>query len=336
MAKQRDYYDILGVKRTASEGDIKSAYRKLARKYHPDVNKAPDAAEKFREATKAYEVLSDKEKRKTYDQFGAAAFERGAAGGSGGAGGFRPGGGGPGGGGVRIDFGDIFGGGGGGGSGFMGMSLDEIMEHLSGQARRGGGQRSARRSQRGPAPTGADLEHELRLDFMQAIYGTEAALQITGGDGAGGQRNQTITVKIPPGVKDAQRIRVRGKGQPGPGGPGDLYIVCRIAKHPYYRREGNDLYVDVPISISEAALGAKIDVPTIDGMTTVTVPPGTPSGRRLRLREKGVKAADGKSRGDQYVAIKIVPPEKLSDEQRQALKAFADKDVDPRAEAPWK
>lgn len=170
---------------------------------------------------------------------------------------------------------------------------------------------------------------------MQAVYGTEASLQITGGDGTGQPRSQTITVKIPAGVKDGQRIRVRGKGQPGPGGPGDLYIICRVASHPYYRREGNDLYVDVPISLSEAALGAKIDVPTIDGMLTLTIPPGTPSGRRLRLRDKGVKGADGKSRGDQYVVIKIVPPEELSDEQRKAMEAFAEHDISPRAEAPW-
>jgi curved DNA-binding protein len=333
MATQRDYYDILGVKRNASAADIKSAYRKLARKYHPDVNKAADAGAKFREATKAYEVLSDPEKRKTYDQFGPDAFERGGPG-------ARPGGpGGPGAaggpGGVRVDFrdiGDIFGGGG-GGHGFMGMSLDEIMEALGGRARRSGRRAGGGRSTRGPAPKGQDLEHTLQLDFMQALYGTQASLQITGGDGS-----QTITVKIPPGVKDGQRIRVRGKGGEGPGGAGDLYIVCQIRPHPYYRREGNDLYVDVPISVTEATLGGKIDVPTIDGMTTVTIPPGTPSGRKLRLREKGVQPADkSKSRGDQYVVVKIVPPTELSDKASELMQQFADvTDNDPRAEAPWK
>ncbi|NBB95707.1 MAG: DnaJ domain-containing protein [Planctomycetes bacterium] len=330
MAKQRDYYDILGVKRNASEADIKSAYRKLARKYHPDVNKAADAGEKFREATKAYEVLSDPEKRKTYDQFGPDAFERGGPGaGPGGPGGPQAAGG-PGG--VRVDFrdiGDIFGGG--GGHGFMGMSLDEIMEALGGRARRGGRRGGPGRG--GPAPKGQDLEHTLQLDFMQALYGTQASLQITGGDGS-----QTITVKIPPGVKDDQRIRVRGKGGQGPGGAGDLYIVCKIRPHPYYRREGNDLYVDVPISVAEATLGGKIDVPTIDGMTTVTIPAGTPSGRKLRLREKGVRAADkAEPRGDQYVVVKIVPPTELSEKGKELMQQFAaTTEDDPRAGAPWR
>jgi DnaJ-class molecular chaperone len=172
---------------------------------------------------------------------------------------------------------------------------------------------------------------------MQAIYGTEAALQITDGD-TRAESSETITVKIPPGVKDGQRIRVRGKGGQGPGGAGDLYIVCRVRRHPFYRREESDLYVDVPISVVEATLGAKIDVPTIDGMTTVTIPAGTPSGRRLRLRDKGVRPAEkGKPRGDQYVVIKIVPPETLSEKGRELLRQFADVEAwNPRADAPWK
>lgn len=329
MAQKRDFYDVLSVKKGATAAQIKSAYRKLARKYHPDVNKASDATEKFQEATEAYGVLSDDKKRKTYDQFGMAAFTQGTAGGPppGWGGGACRGGPGMGGQRVNINFADIFGNtGGGGGGGFAGMELDEILEALGGGPRRsvrGGRPRAA-----GPMK-GQDAEYRVMLDFLQGIRGTELSLKVD---------SQTISIKIPPGVKDGQKIRLRGKGHPGRGGNGDLLIECSIRKHLFFHREGNNITVEVPISITEAALGAKVDVPTIDGITTVTVPPCVASGRRLRLREKGVlPAGKNATRGDQYVILKIVPPEKLSKGGRELLEKF-DKNnhYNPRTNAPWK
>ncbi len=319
MAK-RDCYDVLGVGRDASEGQIKSAYRKLARKYHPDVNKSPDAADKFKEATEAYDVLSDSNKRKVYDQFGHAGLEASASG--------RPPGDayahGPGGFGFEVV--DIFG----GASGFMGMGLEEILGVLRGRSRGA--------SRWGPAQQkGRDLEYEITLDFLQAINGATTTVRITrGGDSRHG-RMETIEVKIPAGVNDGQRIRVRGKGQSAPGGSGDLYIVTKIRPHPYFRREGGDIYVDLPVSITEAALGAKVDVPTIDGMTAVKIPPGTASASKLRLKGKGVARPRGGARGDQYVVIKIVPLRKLSARQESLLRELHEMDnTDPRRGVPWK
>jgi DnaJ-class molecular chaperone len=335
MAK-RDYYEVLGVDRNADEKKIKQAYRKLAREHHPDVNKAPDAAVKFREATEAYEVLSDPQKRKMYDQFGHA----GPQGGFGGAGGQRPGGGrsytwtggrgAPGG--VDFDFGDMFGGAarGGGRSGFMGMSLEEIMEAL-----RGGGSGARRSTRTARRARGQDMEYHVHLDFLQAARGSTITLKVRHNGGA--DEAETINVKVPPGVHEGSKVRVRGKGGKGPAGAGDLYIITHIRAHPYFRREGRDIYVDVPISLTEAALGGKVDVPTIDGMTTVTVPPGSGGGRKLRLREKGIHAPGGKKRGDQYVVLRVTPPESLSDEAAGKLREFAElQPYDPREKAPWK
>lgn len=325
----RDYYEILGVPRNASEADIKKAYRKLARQYHPDVNKSKEAPAKFRESTEAYEVLSDSEKRKMYDQFGHAGVGAGAGGRGGARGGAGPWGqaGGPG---VNFNFSDIFNaargsrssraGSAGADAGFMGMGLDDILDAL------GGG----RRRHRAPAAKGADLEHSVKLDFMSALRGTTATLRLQVG-----QKTETIDVKIPAGMNDGSKIRLRGKGQPGPGGSGDLYITISVTSHKYFRREGDSIYVDLPISVPEAALGAKVDVPTIDGMTTVKIPAGTSSGSKLRLREKGVQMA-GK-RGDQYVVIKIVPPKKLNSEAHKLMEKFQQaQQYDPREKAGWK
>ena len=323
MAK-RDYYEVLGVKRGASEAEIKGAYRKAARKYHPDVSKAADASERFKEATEAYEALSDGQKRQMYDRFGHT-----------GPGPRAPGGtraytsGWPGGQGVPFDVGEIFGGGTRrGGRGFTGMSLEEIMAALGGF----GGAKGRRAAAQGrPAPGGADLEHHLNLDFLQAIRGTTVTLRLQGPDGS-----ETITVKVPPGVHEGSKVRVRGKGGQGPGGRGDLYIVCHAGDHPYFRREGQDIHVTVPVSIVEAALGAKVDVPTIDGMTTVTIPPGTGGSRRLRLKGRGVPGP-GAERGDQYVTIEIVPPPTLSPRGAELLREFqAQEKFNPRGKVPWK
>jgi DnaJ-class molecular chaperone len=319
MAK-RDYYEVLGVKRDAADDQIRSAYRKLARKYHPDVNKAAGAAEKFKEATEAYEVISDASKRRTYDRFGHAgpAGEpfaggrtytwRGAPGRE-----------------TPMDFQEVFGGLGGG---LAGMSLEDILAAL------GGGRRGGRVQ---PRQAGADLESHLTLDFLEAARGTTTTLRLQGQDVAGRATQESITVRIPAGVGEGSRVRVRGKGAEGSGGRGDLYIVTHVREHPYFRREGNDIYVDLPISLSEAALGAKVDVPTLDGMTTVTIPPGSPSSRHMRLRGRGVAAPGGKDRGDQYVVLRIVPPLRVSARGAELLKEFeAAERFNPRADVPWK
>lgn len=311
---KRDYYEVLGVPRSATKDQIRSSYRKLARKYHPDANKDPGATSKFKEATEAYEVLSDPAKRKTYDQFGHA--------GPGGAVGPGPGAGWPGGRGggrgTQVNIEDIFGRG--GDSPFMGMGLDDIMEALGAGRRR----KPAKRQ-------GEDLEYEIALDFLQAVRGTTATLRI--------QREpspETLEVKIPAGVQDGGRIRLRGKGQPGRGEPGDLYIKVNVRAHAYFRREGDDIHIDVPISVTEACLGARVDVPTIDGMTTVTIPAGTSSARRLRLRGKGVGRGDGE-RGDQYIDLRIVVPESLSPKAQELMKELAlVEGFDPRKGVPWR
>jgi DnaJ-class molecular chaperone len=313
MAK-RDYYDVLGVPRSASAEDVRSAYRKLARKYHPDVNKAPDATQKFREATDAYEVLSDPEKRKMYDRFGHAGPRAGQAGGGRVYTSTGP---------VDFDIGDIFGR---GTSGFTGMGLDDILNALRG---RGRGKAARRAPQKG-----SDLEYGITLDFMEAVRGTTAALKYLQ-PGREGQP-ETLNVKIPPGVGPGSRIRVREKGAVGPGGAGDLYLVVSVRPHPYFRREGNDIHVDLPISITEAALGAKVDVPTVDGMGTVTIPPGAGGGAKLRLRGKGVGASP-KSRGDQYVVLRVVSPRSLSEKGRKLLEEFQRiENTDVRAGVPWR
>jgi len=312
----RDYYDILGISRDASDDQIKRAYRKLAKQYHPDQNKGDKTTEaKFKEVQEAYDVLADKDKRARFDQFGRAGVDPhftthppggGYAGGH------------PFGGGQSVEFnvedlGDIFdfsGGRGGGGRG--GPSIFE--QFFRG---RGGPPPEAE----APRAASRDIEHTIQLAFDQAIHGTTLDLEIAGGRG----KRERVTVKVPPGIRDGQRIRLAGKGNPGSNRrpPGDLYIVCRVAEHPYFRRDNDDIYLDVPITFAEAGLGAKIDLPTLDGIRTVTIPPNTTSGARLRLSGLGVTRKDG-TRGDHYAIIKIVAPPKLTDEQRRILEQFAD------------
>jgi len=328
---KRDYYEILGVPRDASEERIKAAYRRLARRYHPDVNKSPGAAEKFKEATAAYEVLSDPKKRQTYDRFGHA----GPAGEGGQAYTWtyrgRPGAGS--GGGIPFDFDDLF-----SSSPFSGMSLEDLLASLGGYSRRGARRRGAAGVGRGPGPFSsvreapADVEYPLSLDFMEAVNGCTKALQLRGSDG----RTERIEVKIPAGVRDGGKVRVRGKGGVGPGGTGDLLIVVRVREHPYFRREGDDVFLDLPVTIGEAALGAEVTVPTLDGRASLKIPPKAAGGKRLRLRGKGVVNPKSGKRGDQYVVVRIVPPEKISDEGRKLLEQFARTDpYDPRKGLPW-
>lgn len=316
----RDYYEILGVTRSATADEIKRAYRALAKKYHPDRNADPSADQKFKEVQQAYGVLKDPKKRADYDQFGEAGVGQWGTG--------------PqgervyqwGGGSVNMD--DLedlfaaFGGGSGGQSGRRASVFDQFF----------GGGRAA--GQRAPQ-RGRDTEHPVSLTFHQAIHGTRLSLTLR--SGRNGHKEEAIDVKVPPGVEHGQRIRLQGKGEPGTnGGPrGDLYLVCSVGKHAYLRRDGADLHMDVPVTFSEAALGGKIDVPTIDGWASLTLPPGTPSGAKLRLKGRGVVRRGG-ARGDLIVVIRIVPPKPLTDEQRGLLERLkACGEANPRAACPW-
>ncbi len=343
---KRDYYDVLGIAKGASDKEIKRAYRRLARKYHPDVNPNSKASEtKFKEVTEAYENLSDPGKRRHYDQFGHQPFGpayEGAQRPGGGAGGF--------------DFSQFDLGGPGG--------VEDLFSDLFG--------RRGYAAQTGPSK-GEDLHYSIDLDFEGAIRGlsTEISLQRDGpcprcqgtGVGSGGRlqpcpackgsgrarggsgffggqhacpqcrgtgkipstpcaschgdgailKTERISVKIPPGVDNGSNIRIQAKGHAGRrGGPaGDLYIVTRIRSHPFFERKGDNLYCEVPISVTEAALGAKIEVPTVDGKASMRIPTGTSSGQVFRLRGMGVPHLKGSGRGDQFVTVKIVVPQNL-------------------------
>lgn len=354
---EKDYYRVLGVSETASQKDIKSAYRKLSRQYHPDNNPDDRAAEeRFKEVSAAYDVIGDAEKRKEYDEVRKLGPTGGMFGGAGG-----PGPGGPGAGSFRVeDLGDIFGG-------------------LFGRGRRAGG------AARGTGPhRGQDLEAELHLDFDDAIRGltttihltSEAACSTCHGSGArpgttphtcpqcggrgvlddnqgffsfsqpcpscGGQgfviddpcptcrgtgiehRPREVKVRLPAGVADGQRIRLKGRGGPGRNGgpPGDLYVTARVGPHPLFGRRGDDLTLTVPVTFPEAALGADVRVPTLDGgSVTVRIPAGTRSGRTLRVKGKGVPGR--KKTGDLLVTVEVAVPQKLSDDERKAVEALA-------------
>jgi len=294
-----DYYKTLGVSRNATQDEIRKAYKKIARENHPDVK--PDdktAAEKFKQATEAYDVLGDPDKRKQYDQFGAAYRHAGA--GRGAAGG-RPFNTGP------IDISDLFGG---------QVDLGDI---LGGEFAGGFGGR-----RRGPAQPqkGRDVRTSMIVPFHVAAQGGhhEITLQDDG-------KRDRIDVKIPAGVRSGSVIRLAEKGDPGfNGGPrGDLLINVEVAPHPYLRREGNNVLLDVPLTITEAALGTKVDVPTLDGSrVTLTIPPGTSSGTKLRLRGKGFPDPKTKQPGDQLVVTKIVVPREVNPRARELLNELAD------------
>jgi DnaJ-class molecular chaperone len=310
VSGKKDLYRTLGVSRDASEDAIKKAYRKIARDNHPDVNPGDHKAEeRFKMASEAYEILSDASKRKNYDDFGEAAMNpnfdaekaRAFGGGFGGGGGSPFGGGGfqggPGGMGDLGDiFGDLFGGGGG----------------------RRGGQRFARKGQ--------DLETTLQLGFEEAAEGGERQIAVNRPRADGTASRETVLIRIPPGVGDGGKIRLPGKGGEGMGGgpAGDLFAHIRVGKHPFFTREGRNLYVDVPISVGEAVLGAKVEVPTLKGQVTLTIPPETDSGTKLRLRGKGIpNPKKGAEPGDLYVTVQISVPRGLDDEAKEKLKALS-------------
>ncbi len=404
---QRDYYADLGVKKTATAEEIRKAFRKLARKYHPDVNPGDKTAEeKFKKLSEANDVLSDPKKRKVYDQLGfysdnidPAAAEAYAKGGGFGAGGF---GNAPRGGGagthtytqeVPFDFGgfdftDFAEGAGAAGRRSAGTGgFRDIFSSIF----RGGREEAAQR----PEP-GTDLEYQVNVGFWQAIRGTTMKLSVPhlvtcsnchgggylespgvcpecngkgtvtqksgsmkfnvacprcGGSGKNRslcnvchgegrmERTESLEVRIKPGTRDGQRIRLAGRGNAGGmgGAPGDLYIVIKVGEHPLFRREGDDIYLTVPVSITEAALGSKVEVPTIDGRALLKIPPGTASGQKLRLREKGVPSAvkDGK-RGDEIVEIKIVAPAPHDERSKEILREYAKLNGEDPREGLWK
>jgi molecular chaperone DnaJ len=395
---KKDYYGTLGVKKNATADEIRKAFRKLARKYHPDVNPGDKSAEeKFKAISEANDVLSDPKKRKVYDQLGfysdnidpaaAEAYARAGAAGGGGFGGNAGGGqyqevpfdfGG-------FDFSDIAEGakrGGGGGGGFR-----DIFENLF----RGGGRRESTHQQE----PGSDLEYQMNVGFWQAIRGAELQLsvphlescsnchgrgylespgecpqchgkgQVTqksgnmkfnipcprcGGSGKNRtvcpvchgegrvEREESLKVRIKAGTRDGQRIRLAGRGNAGTmGAPaGDLYIIIRTGDHPVFRRDGDDIYLTVPVTVSEAALGSKVEVPTIDGRAQLKIPPGTQSGQKLRLREKGVPSAVKEGvRGDEIVEVKVVVPQLRDEKSKEILRELAKLNPEDPREGLW-
>jgi molecular chaperone DnaJ len=362
MAK-RDYYDVLGVDKSASDAEIKSAFRKLAKKYHPDLNKEPDAAEKFKEVQEAYDVLSDEQKRKTYDQFGSAAFENNAGGNPygnyGNYGGFNT-----------------------SGFGFEDINLDDILSNMFGGSF--GGSKRRNRPQKGE-----DVLYRMTIGFREAVFGCkeDITLDLTEKceecDGKGGfnpkkcstcngtgkvRRSQaslfgsfltettcpdcngtgetferkctdckgrgyvvkrkTITITIPEGVDTGSQIRIKGKGQVGVNGGenGDIYVEFRVEEDPIFRREGYDIYMSLPINIAEATLGGEKEVPTLDGGIILTIPSCSQTGDKLRIKGKGVP--NGTKRGDLYIELDVVMPSKLDRNQRKLFEELADTNLE--------
>ncbi|MEN3282509.1 MAG: curved DNA-binding protein [Solirubrobacteraceae bacterium] len=312
----RDYYELLGVSRDASEDEIRAAYRRLARRYHPDVNKEEGAEDRFKEISEAYEVLRDPEKRERYDRLGAnwkAGQDVSGAPGFNGFEGFDD---------VRVDFGrgDF------GGGDFGGADFSDFFEGLFGGRTRG--RRGARGASFGGGFSGRGGDHEAVIELTLEEAAAGGRRQITLGD------DREYEVNIPRGVRDGQRIRLAGEGGRGMGGgpPGDLYLRVRIKPHPRFRLKGNDLEVDLPVAPWEAALGATVDVPTLNGRARLKVPVHSSCGRRLRLRGEGMPT-DGRA-GDLYAAVKIVVPKRLRREERELYERLAEvSKFDPRKEA---
>ena len=358
---ERDYYEVLGVSRDASQGDIKKSYRKLAMKHHPDQNPDdPKAEEKFKEIGEAYEVISDEEKRSAYDRYGHAAFKSGGGGG-GGRGGFHD----------PMDiFSQVFGGGGGG------SMFDDLF---------GGG--GGRRRDRSGKKRGSDLRYDLEITLEEAAEGVEKELEIEkyascgkcsgsgsksgsagtntcttcGGRGVVGQQRrifiqqatcpdcrgagqniadpcgdcggngrkqapERVSIRIPAGVDDGTRLRSTGKGDAGMrGGPaGDLYVFLHLRDHDVFQRDGDDLYCEVPLPFSTAALGGELEVPTLTGSATMKVPAGTQGGTTFRLRDRGMPALNGRGKGDLHVEAQVEVPTRLNSDQRERLEAFTE------------
>lgn len=350
MAQKRDYYEVLGVNKSATDAEIKKAYRKLAKKYHPDMNKDnPKAEELFKEVTEAYEVLSDKEKRKLYDQFGHAAFDEGAgqggaggqgfgsgAGGFGGFGGFGgqgfrggfSGGGGFG----NSGFGGFgsgnFGGGAGGGNGSFhfngnsgdgyqeyyctGDNLDDIFDGFFGGSRKG----------RSRSKDGEDVLAKVEVSFEEAALGADKVIRFRAPDGS----EQSLQVHIPAGIDSGQKIRLKGKGMPGQngGGAGSLLLEVTVQSKPGFERKGMDIYTTVEIPFETAVLGGETIVPTLGGRVSCKIKEGTQSGTKIRLKGKGIVSMKNPSqKGDEYAVIQIRVPKNLSADAKQKLQEYA-------------
>ncbi len=368
MADKRDYYDVLGVSKTASEAEIKSAFRKKAKEFHPDLNKDnPDAAEKFKEAQEAYSVLSDESKRKMYDQYGHAGVGGSGANGFGGFGGFES---------ADFDFTDIFDSIFGGGAGGFSSSFNF-----------GGGSSSGRTR----ATRGSDVLMRMDVNFEESVYGTEKKFNLDVVEdceecnGKGGfdeekcstchgsgtitseqhtilgsflskstcpdckglgityktkcshckgkgkiKKNKTITINVPAGINTGDRLRVTGKGNPGAnGGPnGDLYLEFVVDEHDYFIRDNDDIYLEVPLTITEGILGCKKEIPTLYGNVKLNISAGTNSGDKQRIRGKGVDNHYRKRKGDMYVVFKVYTPKKLSREQKSLIDKLSKTDLD--------
>lgn len=370
---KKDYYEVLGVEKTATQAEIKSAFRKLAKKYHPDVSKEPDAAEKFKEAQEAYAVLSDENKRKQYDQFGHSAFNNNGAGGYDFSG---------------FDFTDIFNEIFGGNANFHGFQGFSGFEDF-GFGNFGGGNQGPRASK------GNDKLIRMNLSFDEAVFGTKKTIDIDVVEecpechGVGGFDSKTcdecngigsvtveqrtlfgsfmtktvcpkchgkgetyekeckkchgkgrikvskeIEVKVPAGVDNGNQLRLAGKGDAGKnGGPnGDLYLEFYVKEHPIFEREENDIYLDFPVTVSEAALGCKKKVPTLYGEITLTIPAGSESGDKHRVKGKGVENVSTHRKGDMYIVINVITPKKLSKEQKKLFEQLAKTDLDNEPE----
>lgn len=295
----KDYYKVLGVSEDASQDDIRKSYRKLARKYHPDVSKEADAEERFKEVGEAYEVLRDEKKRRAYDDLRKGGWSAGQD--------FRP----------PPDWdssGYEFDGGLGG--------FSDFFESLFGGL--GGARRHARGFRAGAPPRGGDLRARIDLDLETAFQGGKRRLTLDSG-----QAGRTLEVTIPAGVTNGQVIRLKGQGQAGPAGPGDLLLEVRVKPHPWFEVRGRDVYLTLPVAPWEAALGATVSVPTLDGRVNLKIPPGSNAGKQLRLRGRGLP---GKQRGDQYVELQVVTPPAADDRGRELYERMAESfDFDPRA-----
>ena len=298
----KDFYATLGVSKDASDADVKKAYRKLARTHHPDQNPGDEAAEKkFKEISEAYAVLSDPQERQEYDAIRAM---------GGGARFSAPGG--AGGGGFEDVFGGMFGGGGGPRTTQSGPDLSDLFSGMFGGA---AGQTGGFGDAGYPRPrptTGADRTATTTISFRGSIQGTTVSLRAPDGE--------TIEVKIPKGIRDGQKVRARGKGSPGPAGRGDLLVTVHVREHEFFHRDGDDLRITVPVTFPEAALGATIEVPTLERPVKVKVPAGSQSGRVLRLKGRGVER--GTTTGDLLVELHVTVPTELDDDARAAIEAL--------------
>jgi len=289
----KDPYEILGVSRNASQEEIKRAYRRLAKEHHPDRNphNREAAEQRFKEIQAAYEVLGDPERRAQYDRFGAGGpipeFHTWTTS-------------------QHVPFDDLH---------FDFGSLGDLSSIFEQFFSRASGPRPARRNMRRSGPRGENIEHEVYVSLEEAAHGTEREIVLTGPEGT----TERIRFKIPAGVTEGQRIRIREKGQEGPGGRGDLIVRCHLSPHPLFRVEGRDLLYDLRLTFAEAALGTQVEVPTLNGTTVVKVPPGTSSGSKLRLRGLGLKDPRTGEAGDLYAVVRIVVPRELSPTARQLI-----------------